>query len=65
MRREASFGHGALHQFPLYVRSPGVSIQVINPDPDTAHRLVITGGQGRFPWMPMMTGRLAFSGSAL
>jgi hypothetical protein len=42
-----------------------VSIQVINPDPDTACGLVMTGGQGRFRWMPVMTSRLAFSGSAL
>jgi hypothetical protein len=42
-----------------------VSIQVINADPDTAHGLVITSGQGRFPWIPMMTSWLAFTGSAL
>jgi len=42
-----------------------VSTQVINADPDTAHGLVITSGPGRFPWMPMMTSRPAFTGSAL
>ena len=42
-----------------------VSIQVVNADPDTAHGLVITSGQGRFLWMPVVTSRLAFSGSAL
>jgi rusticyanin len=42
-----------------------VSIQVINADPDTAHGLVVTSGQGRSSWMPMMTSRPAFTGSAL
>jgi len=42
-----------------------VSIQVINADPDTAHGLVITGGPRRSSWMPMMTSRPAFTGSAL
>jgi len=42
-----------------------VSIQVINADPDTAHGLVITSGQGQSLWMPMMTSRPAFTGSAL
>ena len=42
-----------------------VSIQVINADPDTAHGLVITVGQGRSSWMPMMTSRPAFAGSAM
>jgi rusticyanin len=41
-----------------------VSIQVINADPDTAHGLVITGG-GASSYMPMMTARPAFPGSAL
>jgi rusticyanin len=41
-----------------------VSIEVINADPDTAHGLVITG-QGQPSWMPMMTSRPAFTGSAL
>jgi rusticyanin len=41
-----------------------VSIEVINADPDTAHGLVITG-QDRSSWMPMMTSRPAFTGSAL
>jgi rusticyanin len=42
-----------------------VSIQVINADPGTAHGLVITSGQGRSSWMPMMTSRPAFTGAAL
>ena len=42
-----------------------ISIQVINADPDTAHGLVITSGQGQSSWMPMMTSRPAFTGSAL
>jgi rusticyanin len=42
-----------------------VSIQVINADPDTAHGLVITASGGRSSWMPMMTDRAAFPGSAL
>ena len=42
-----------------------ISIQVINADPDTAHGLVITSGQGQASWMPMMTSRPAFTGSAL
>lgn len=42
-----------------------VSIQVINADPDTAHGLVITSAAARTSWMPMMTSRPAFTGSAL
>ncbi len=42
-----------------------VSIQVVNADPDTAHGLVITAANPRSSWMPMMTARPAFSGSAL
>jgi rusticyanin len=42
-----------------------VSIQVINADPDTAHGLVIASGRVRSSWMPMMTSRPAFTGSAL
>ena len=41
-----------------------VSIEVINADPDTAHGLVITASQDT-TWMPMMTARPAFTGSAL
>jgi uncharacterized cupredoxin-like copper-binding protein len=43
----------------------GVTIQVINADPDTAHGLVITASGARSAWMPMMTARPAFTGSAL
>ena len=42
-----------------------VSIEVINADPDTAHGLVVTASHGRSSWMPMMTARPAFTGSAL
>jgi rusticyanin len=42
-----------------------VSIQVINADPDTAHGLVITAANAGASWMPMMTARPAFTGSAL
>ncbi len=42
-----------------------VSIQVINADPDTAHGLVVTASSARSSWMPMMTARPAFTGSAL
>jgi rusticyanin len=41
-----------------------VSIEIINADPGTAHGLVITAGQDT-TWMPMMTARPAFTGSAL
>ena len=52
---------------PTITVQPGaqVSIEVINADPDTAHGLVISSGPARSPWMPMMTGRPAFTGSAL
>jgi len=42
-----------------------VSIQVINADPDTAHGLVVTASSDVSSWMPMMTDRPAFAGSAL
>ena len=42
-----------------------VSIEVINADPDTAHGLVITASPDTSSWMPMMTDRPAFAGSAL
>jgi rusticyanin len=42
-----------------------VSIQLINADPDTAHGLVITASDASTSWMPMMTARPAFTGSAL
>jgi rusticyanin len=42
-----------------------VSVEVINADHDTAHGLVITGSRGQLSWMPMMTNRPAFTGSAL
>jgi rusticyanin len=42
-----------------------VSIQLINADPGTAHGLVITAGDASTSWMPMMTARPAFPGSAL
>jgi rusticyanin len=42
-----------------------ITIQVINADPDTAHGLVVTASGARSAWMPMMTARPAFTGSAL
>jgi rusticyanin len=42
-----------------------VTIQLINADPDTAHGLVITASDATASWMPMMTARPAFTGSAL
>lgn len=42
-----------------------VSIKVVNADPDTAHGLVITASSDIRSWMPMMTARPAFAGSAL
>jgi plastocyanin len=42
-----------------------VSIEVINADPDTAQGLVITAGQARSSWMPMVTTRMAFAGAAI
>jgi rusticyanin len=42
-----------------------VSIQLINADPGTAHGLVITASEAAATWMPMMTSRPAFTGSAL
>ena len=42
-----------------------VSIQLINADPGAAHGLVITARDASTSWMPMMTARPAFAGSAL
>jgi rusticyanin len=42
-----------------------VTIQFVNADPGTAHGLVITAGDAAATWMPMMTARPAFPGSAL
>src|SRR6266700_1776147 len=42
-----------------------VSIQLINADADTAHGLVITASTAASSWMPMMTDRPAFTGTAL
>jgi rusticyanin len=42
-----------------------VSIEVVNADSDTAHGLVVTATGTRSSWMPMMTTRSAFTGSAL
>lgn len=42
-----------------------VSIEVINTDSDTAHGLVITASSATSSWMPMITARPAFTGSAL
>jgi rusticyanin len=42
-----------------------VTIELINADSDTAHGLVITASDASASWMPMMTARPAFAGSAL
>jgi len=42
-----------------------VTIQLINADSDTAHGLVVTAADATTTWMPMMTARPAFTGSAL
>jgi rusticyanin len=42
-----------------------VTIQLINADPDAAHGLIITAADATTTWMPMMTARPAFAGSAL
>jgi rusticyanin len=42
-----------------------VSIQVVNADSGAAHGLVITASNATSAWMPMMTARPAFTGSAL
>jgi rusticyanin len=42
-----------------------VSIQLVNADPDTAHGLIVTASDPAGSWMPMMTARPAFTGSAL
>lgn len=42
-----------------------VSIEAINADPTMAHGLVITSALDTRSWMPMMTARPAFPGSAL
>jgi rusticyanin len=42
-----------------------VAIQLVNADSGTAHGLVITASAANASWMPMMTARPAFPGSAL
>jgi rusticyanin len=42
-----------------------VTIELVNADSGTAHGLVITAGGASASWMPMMTARPAFAGSAL
>lgn len=42
-----------------------VSMEVVNTDPGNANGLVVTGGRAGSAWMPMMTARPAFPGSAL
>jgi rusticyanin len=42
-----------------------VSAELINADNDMAHGLVVTTGNARSSWMPMMTASPAFPGSAL
>jgi plastocyanin len=40
-------------------------MEVVNADPGNANGLVVTGGRAGSAWMPMMTARPAFPGSAL
>jgi rusticyanin len=42
-----------------------VTIELVNADADMAHGLVITASAANASWMPMMTARPAFAGSAL
>jgi rusticyanin len=42
-----------------------VTIKLVNADADTAHGLIITTSAADASWMPMMTARPAFAGSAL
>ena len=42
-----------------------VAVDLVNADSDTAHGLVITASTATGSWMPMMTARPAFAGSAL
>ena len=42
-----------------------ISIQLVNADPDTSHGVIITASDANASWMPMMTARPAFTGSAL
>lgn len=42
-----------------------VTIDLVNADPGTAHGLVVTASGATASWMPMMTARPAFAGSAL
>lgn len=45
--------------------SARVTIQLVNADSGTSHGLVITAANADASWMPMMTARPAFAGSAL
>jgi rusticyanin len=42
-----------------------VVFEIINADNDTAHGLVVTAEKPKFSWMPMMSSRPAFVGSAI
>ncbi len=42
-----------------------VTIELVNADSDTSHGLVVTAASPGTSWMPMMTARPAFAGSAL
>jgi rusticyanin len=42
-----------------------VTIELVNADSGTAHGLVVTASAASASWMPMMTARPAFTGSAL
>lgn len=64
--RDETFRIAGLTDPAIIVRAGArVSIEIINADPDTAHGLVITPSHAGASWMPMMTARSAFPGSAL
>lgn len=48
----------------LFANAPGPRV-LVNADPDTAHGLVVTASSANASWMPMMTARPTFTGSAL
>lgn len=64
--RDETFRIGGMTNPTIVVKTgTHVSIEVINADPGTAHGLVVTANGATSSWMPMMTARPAFTGSAL
>jgi rusticyanin len=56
---------GMVNPTIIVPRGARVTLTIVNADPDTAHGLVVTSPGAGTSWMPMMTARPAFSGSAL